>query len=488
MAQKLKTRPVNEAVDTTPKPPRDIVHSSPVPAFLATREGVILDINVPGLKLLGYRRSEIRGRSVLDFCANRQQWTPIESRLTKGRSIRGKELHLCKKDGSTAECLLASKVIAWDADVVHACFLWDLTHYMGTIRDLRSTGEQYQLLAAMEKDGLWIGTFKDDGSLAITLKSDSLGKIIGFSPEEMATMTLEQWLTPSSYTIGMQAVEDQLHVEGRKDVDPARAWVSEYELRHKNGHTVWAEVKTTFMRGADGRPVGILGTTRDITERRRYEEQLKALSSRLVQLQEAERRHIARELHDEIGQSLTALGVMLDTIPKLPPREAGRSIREAQSLISDLMDLVKDLSLELRPSTLDDLGLLPTLVLHFNRYEALTGTKVVFKQNGMGERFHPDLETAVFRIIQEGLTNVTRHAHVNVVDVQIIAGKKKIRIEIVDHGRGFDPEEMYASGGASGIVGMRERASLLGGRLSIYSRPGEGTHLIAELPIKRQRE
>jgi signal transduction histidine kinase len=215
---------------------------------------------------------------------------------------------------------------------------------------------------------------------------------------------------------------------------------------------------------------------------------LKALSSSLVEMQETERRHIARELHDQIGQSLTGIRMLLGMLPGHLPKSADKTIQEIQTVIDDMMNRVKDLCLELRPSTLDDLGLLPTLLRHFQTYKTQTNVNVHFKQKGLESRFDPAIETAVFRIVQEALTNVARHAKVSEVDVRIVATKKRIRIQIDDSGKGFVREAVFASSKATGIMGMQERAALAGGRLSVESVPGVGTRVVAELPGRSPSE
>ncbi len=174
--------------------------------------------------------------------------------------------------------------------------------------------------------------------------------------------------------------------------------------------------------------------------------------------------------------------MLLGMLPEQLPKNVGKSVTEVQAVIDDIMARVKDLSLELRPSTLDDLGLLPTLLRHFKIYTTQTKVNVHFKQKGLENRFEPAIETAVFRIVQEGLTNVARHAGVSEAEVRIVVTRNKVRIQIDDRGRGFAPELIYSSGAASGIVGMQERATLVGGQLSVKSVPGLGTRLAVEIP------
>ncbi|MCA1664332.1 MAG: sensor histidine kinase [Myxococcales bacterium] len=195
-----------------------------------------------------------------------------------------------------------------------------------------------------------------------------------------------------------------------------------------------------------------------------------------VLLEEAERRHIAKELHDEVGQSLTALKLRLQVA------EASEQVVQARSLVDELLTRVSNLSLDLRPAMLDDLGLLPALVWLFERYTAQTTVKVEFAHSGLDGRMSPIVETAAFRIVQEALTNVARHAGVPQVSVRVWRDGKSLSVQIADGGKGFDVAAAVAAGKSSGLSGMRERASALGGKMDIEST-NEGTRLTAELPL-----
>jgi PAS domain S-box-containing protein len=216
-------------------------------------------------------------------------------------------------------------------------------------------------------------------------------------------------------------------------------------------------------------------------------ERLQALSRRVVEVQEAERRYIALELHDEIGQILTALKLTLEVSMRLSADESRANLNEAKALLNELIMRVDHLSLDLRPNMLDDLGLLPTLLWHFDRYTAQTNVRVTFRHTGLeGRRFGPEVETASYRIVQEALTNVARHADVSEVMVRAWADQDILVVQIEDQGAGFDPEAVLAAGETTGLAGMRDRAVLLGGKLTVESAPGTGTHLMAELPVGDQ--
>ncbi|MCX5813325.1 MAG: PAS domain S-box protein [Proteobacteria bacterium] len=212
--------------------------------------------------------------------------------------------------------------------------------------------------------------------------------------------------------------------------------------------------------------------------------QMKALSLKLVEVQEAERRYLARELHDEIGQQLTGLKFALEMNALQSAGETKAGLMNAQSMVNKLVAIVRELSLNLRPSMLDDLGLLLTLPWHFERFTSRMNIHVVFEHMGLSDKKFPlEMETAVFRIIQEALTNVARHAKVNEATVRLWSDEAVLGVQIEDHGVGFNPEAVLKTGNTSGLNGMRERAVLLGGHFTIEAHPGAGTRLSAEFPI-----
>ena len=223
---------------------------------------------------------------------------------------------------------------------------------------------------------------------------------------------------------------------------------------------------------------------RERTQREREaRERLQALSRQLVDVQETERREVARELHDQIGQMLTGLRMTLRTAMDVDPKEQRGHLATADALARELLGRVRALALDLRPAMLDDLGLLEALLWHHEQYTARTGVRVVFKHSGLERRLPGPTETAAYRIVQESLTNVARHAQVDEVEVQAWTDGDGLLLQIEDHGCGFDPDATLARGTASGLTGMRERAAVLGGWLRITSATGESTTVNAMLPV-----
>ena len=213
---------------------------------------------------------------------------------------------------------------------------------------------------------------------------------------------------------------------------------------------------------------------------------LQTLAKRLIEVQETERRHIARELHDEIGQHLTGINLLLGAVEHLSVEGAVARLKEVRALVDGLIARVRDVSLDLRPAMLDDFGVLTALSWLFGRYTAQTGITVAFKQRALQQRFTAEQETAMYRIVQEALTNVARHADVGSVNVDAWADGDILGVSITDQGAGFDVDAVLANGMTGGLAGLRERAMLLGGRLTVESKPGAGTRLIAELPLSSE--
>jgi PAS domain S-box-containing protein len=223
----------------------------------------------------------------------------------------------------------------------------------------------------------------------------------------------------------------------------------------------------------------------DITERKAAEVALQSLSSRLLEVQEMERRHLARELHDEIGQILTYLRLLLRMNGDSPAEALSMRLEPARGIVDDLLGRVRRLSFDLRPADLDQLGLLPALLALFERYSVQTGILVDFKHQGVSRRFTSEVETGAYRVVQEALTNVARHAGVAGVTVRAWIDGNMLNLQVEDHGCGFDLQAVLKAPRSDGLYGLQERVRLLGGKLVIESTQGCGTTIAAELPIEK---
>lgn len=230
----------------------------------------------------------------------------------------------------------------------------------------------------------------------------------------------------------------------------------------------------------------------EVSQRERTESALRHLSNQLLHLQEAEREHISRELHDEVGGSLAGLNMNLALFRKdgfAQSRSARKRIADAQRLLQETMETVHGFARDLRPAALDDLGLLPTLRSYLKRFAHRTGLRVFFQASPAAERLNSKQKTVLFRVAQESLTNVVRHARASRVDVAIEKGRSGVQMRISDDGRSFRVGDQLAVNGRSrlGLLGMQERVRLVNGRFTIKSAPGEGTTVHVEIPFRAPR-
>jgi two-component system sensor histidine kinase UhpB len=231
---------------------------------------------------------------------------------------------------------------------------------------------------------------------------------------------------------------------------------------------------------------------RKLAEKKReeYSRKLQVLSRRLVEAQETERRHLARELHDEIGQALTVAQLNLQALLESPGTETLLPrLKESLEVVERVLEQVHDISLNLRPSILDDLGLEPALRWLTDRQAALVGLEANFHADALEQRLDPVIETECFRVAQGALTNVLRHAQAQTVSVELRKENGQLHLRVRDDGIGFDVaalREKAVLGASLGLLSMEERAALAGGGLEFTSVPKLGTEVHAWFPLKWQ--
>ena len=276
--------------------------------------------------------------------------------------------------------------------------------------------------------------------------------------------------------------------------NPPPGW-ADFRTRIGDGRvidTAWANVRLS-----DGTVIGI---GQDVTDRKRAEAErerlhravaasraeLEVLSRRLIEAQEEERSHLARELHDEIGPVLTTVNLTLEAVrARVGPDAAGR-LDESRRVVDRAIEQVRSLSLDLRPASLDLLGLEPALRSYLARQAAHAGLALAFTSSLGAERLPPALETVCFRVAQEAATNVLRHARATRLEVDLSRTGEEVRLTIRDDGAGFDlaaARERVLRGEGFGLVGMRERVQLFGGRIDVESAMGGGTAIEVHVPV-----
>jgi signal transduction histidine kinase len=210
----------------------------------------------------------------------------------------------------------------------------------------------------------------------------------------------------------------------------------------------------------------------------------------LIEAQEDERRRISRDLHDQIGQALTAVKMNLHSVQRVCAEpEASHCIKDNIDAVDEALRLVRDLSVDLRPPLLDDLGLATALCWYVDRYARRSGlaAEVTIDLPDQNERFSRELETACFRIAQEALTNVARHSRAKLVSLQLTRKETSLEMIVKDDGIGFDPAALRKRAprvATLGLLGMQERAHAAGGNVQIHSAPSRGTEIRFTVPLE----
>ncbi len=306
--------------------------------------------------------------------------------------------------------------------------------------------------------------------------SDEMFRIFGYRPGEIQP-TFKEF---------MNAVhpDDRRFVEG--SINEALYERELYNVDHRvltrDGTELVVHEQGEVEYDDAGNPLRLVGTTHDVTELKQTEEKLRALSRRLLQVQEEERRSIGQDLHDQVGQSITVLKLMLDRAVKSANPEVEQTLRKATSVADELVSQIRELSSELVPRVLDDLGLLPALLWQIEQLRERTGVRIDFRHSGLEREIPSDVAIAAFRVTQEALTNAVRHSGSEDIVFEVSADSESLRLWVEDHGEGFDFFSLKPDS-SNGIVGIEERVNLLGGSLEIDTSPGYGTRLYVTLPL-----
>jgi two-component system sensor histidine kinase UhpB len=367
-------------------------------------------------------------------------------------------------------------------------YFHDVTERKRTEEMLRESQMRLELAVLAAQVGLW------DWNLSTNevYFSPEYKRLLGYGDDELLNR-FEEWT-------------DRLHPEDReRTLSTVRAYIRqpwpnysiEFRLRHRDGSWRWIFTRAQVFLDAEGKPARMLGSHLDITERKQTEEQLRknaeqlrALSAWLRSAREEEGRRIAREIHDEIGGALTGLRWDLEKTGQIASEAVDEKTRARirvqvtamKSLIDDTIQTVRRISAELRPGILDDLGLVAAIEWQAQQFQERTGIACEF--DGLPETASLDQAqaTAVFRIFQEILTNVMRHARATRVSISLREEAGSFWLTVSDNGRGITESEK-SDVHSLGLLGMHERAHLAGGEVSISGTPGRGTIVTVRIPL-----
>jgi PAS domain S-box-containing protein len=315
----------------------------------------------------------------------------------------------------------------------------------------------------------------------ITAANEAAARLVGYSLEELKKMNVKKFLSPESLDLTGQIRQKLLEKE------PVEQPYEQHMVR-KDGSEVILLLSTNLVT-EDGKPTGFQYIARDITEQRRMQDSLRYYLSQITKAQEEERKRIARDLHDDTSQALYALSRQVDNFTRdnveLAPNQA-TFLKELRQQLNDTLEGIRRFTQELRPPMLDDLGLLAALRWEVSDLEKRAGIETELTVSGTERRYSAEVELIIFRIVQEALRNVEKHAQASKVAVTIEFTEGKTKVSVCDNGKGFELRGGLSDlprTGKLGLAGMEERVRLLNGSMRIESEPGKGTRVIIEAPI-----
>jgi len=404
-----------------------------------------------------------------------ERWKVDTARLPQGSAIRFREPTLWQ--AHKWKILGTAAVFGLEAALIVALSV-SLAGRRRAERELRRSREQYALAIDGTNDGLLDWDVRT-GAIDFTPRSLAL---LGIAPGEPADRLAawEERVHPEDRGPARAAL--QAHLDGRTP-----AFRVEHRVQLADGGTRWLLARGKVQRDAEGRAVRLVGALTDVTERHLAEEALRDVSRRLIVAQEDERARLARELHDDLTQRLARLAIDAGRVEQegagSPAEATMRLLREGLVCLSED---VHALSYRLHPSLLEDLGLAEALHVECDRFDSLSGIAVDLVLRDVPEEIPRGTAVCLFRVAQEALRNVDRHARARSVEVRLQGLDGGLQLAVRDDGVGFDAA--VENGHRSlGHASMRERVHLVGGELDIESAPGLGTTIVAWVPLADER-
>ncbi len=457
---------------------RTIIEQASDGIFISDLEGNYLDVNPNGEQLTGYTKAEILNMTIYDLMPPGDKTVnppKLKELFEVGAAIN--ERVFKTKDGTLKEVEISAKLLG-DGRLLG--LVRDITTRKRNEEILRASEEKYRFLFNQNPMPMWMISEPEKKFLDV---NNAAIEFYGYSKAEFLNMTAYD-IRPAE---AKQALKDYAAHSARQGVVHAGVW----DHIKKDGTLIKVNIIThdIYFEGSDAKLV----LANDVTQKILAEEalnkshmELRDLATHLEAVRETERTNIAREIHDELGQQLTGLKMDMSWINKrlTSQDEAVRQkIKETIELVDETVKSVRRIATELRPSILDDLGLLAAMEWQSDEFEKRSEISCTFSSNVSEINLSPAIATSVFRIYQECLTNVLRHAAATQVNSFLQVKDSILVLTISDNGKGFIESEI-ALKRTLGILGMKERALLLGGTYEITSRPGKGTSVLIIIPLK----
>ncbi|CAB1060288.1 PAS/PAC sensor signal transduction histidine kinase [Olavius sp. associated proteobacterium Delta 1] len=490
----LKRLSAEKALRKSEERYRSLYHHTPAMLHSIDTDGCLVSVSDYWLEVLGYERDEVIGRKLTDFyteSSRRYAEEVVLPEFFKAGFCQDISYRFVKKNGDEIDILLSAisdrdasgkpaRSLAVSIDVTerkHAEEALELAK-----EELRRYSEDLERL--VKKQTQEITSILRYTPAIVSIKDrDGRYVFVNSRFEELFAMRNEEVRGKTDYDIFPADVADQLRHNDLKVLSQGSSYQVEEHIPLNDSDHTYLSVKFPVYDDSDTTS-GVCGISTDITAVKKAQNQLRRLSGNIMTSQEKERSAIARELHDELGQMLTALrmdSAWLQERLKISDPAAAERAKVMDHLIDMTIQDVRSMAFRLRPGVLDDLGLVDALEWYTSDFERRTGITCIFEHNQVSD-INDTVATASYRITQEALTNIARHAFAGHVDVVLKQQREKLTLLVADNGCGFDILELSESQGL-GVAGMRERASLAGGILEVQSRPENGTRVYFKVPV-----
>jgi PAS domain S-box-containing protein len=440
-----------------------------------TERGRLIDVTGKLAKLFGYQRIELIGKSIAELIAPNVRNDTL-TKILSGYSLPYESICL-KKDKTVFYVEVCGKNYSSKGRVLCVTAIRDITRRKMTEKVLQESESKYKTLTENSLTGIFI---HQKGKFIFV--NDKFAEMHGYKPGE---------LLRKSHLLLVHPDEKKTLKEFALKRLEGKSVPQQYEVRRitKQGKAIWCKMMATLIQ-YKGKPA-IMGNVIDITERKlaevaikESEEQLRNLTTYLQKIGEVERTNIAREIHDELGLGLTVLKIDLSWLRKRLPENEIPLHEKAETmtqLIDKTIQTVKKISTELRPGLLDDLGLAAAIEWQAEEFQKRTGIQCKITIDPKDVTFDRDRNTAIYRIFQETLTNVARHAQATEVNVSLRQRDGQLELNVRDNGRGITEKEL-ANPKSFGLIGIRERVKIFSGINIIKGVPGKGTTVTVRMP------
>jgi PAS domain S-box-containing protein len=460
---------------------------------IVDRHGRFILWNRRAAEIYGYQFDELAGKSAFELYADAKELDRMLTALRRDGVVREYEIAMKKKDGSIVLMDISISLLKEDgATIGSVCVARDLSERKKHELELKRARDElsrYSLdLERQVRERTRAITSILRYTPAVVYLKDRQGRYNLVNPryEELFGVTNDDVQGKSDHDIFPREVADQFFAHDINVLQEGHPLQVEEHIPLADGLHTYLSVKFPIYN-ASGAVEGLCGIATEITELKKAQQQLRLLSGSIMAGQEKERKAIARELHDELGQILTALrmdAVWLSDNLKEKNTQAAERARSMCQLIDKTLDEVRVLATRLRPGMLDDFGLIDALEWFTKDFAKRTGIACTFTHPEMSD-VDSLVATAAYRIAQEALTNVARHSYATRVTINLQVENGLMTLAVTDNGRGFNPKDLRESE-CLGLAGMRERAGLLGGSLEMHSKPGGGTRVDVRLPLMGQ--